>query len=158
MPSVAPRASSITQPPPTPSSEKKANPPIEAVSKPSTNVVKPARATLKVVGPLVGKPKPQPNGQVGVIELVIKSEMNVGLPKGLPHLGSTRIVVWCTDKQFNKIKSTVTPESRFAAEGEIAAAVGADLTPFVRLICLKLTTVEYDQALRSSQGPGQSVS
>jgi len=106
----------------------------------------------------VGKPKPQPNGQVGIIELVLKSEMNQGLPKGLPNLGSTRVVVWCTEKQFNKIKKTVTPESRFIAEGEMAAAVGADLTPFVRLICMKLSTVEYDQALRNSAAQNPSVS
>jgi uncharacterized NAD-dependent epimerase/dehydratase family protein len=81
---------------------------------------------------------------------VIKSEMNPGLPKGLPNLGDTRIVVWCTEKQFGKISETLKLESRVIAEGEIAAAVGADLTAFVRLICLKLTTVENEQALRSS--------
>jgi hypothetical protein len=153
----ASKTPSITQPS-AQGSEKKANQSTEAASKLSSNVTKPARATLKVVGPLVGKPKPQPNGQVGIIELVLKTEMNVGLPKGLPNLGSTRIVVWCTEKQFNKIKNTITAESRFIAEGEIAAAVGADLTPFVRLICLKLSTVEYDQALRSSTEQKQSVS
>ena len=155
--SVAPKTASIAQPS-AQGSEKKANQPTEAVPTPPSNTVKPSRATLKVVGPIVGKPKPQPNGQVGIIELVLKSEMNQGLPKGLPNLGSTRVVVWCTEKQFNKIKKTVTPESRFIAEGEMAAAVGADLTPFVRLICMKLSTVEYDQALRNSAAQNQSVS
>ena len=149
-PSTAPKATNITQPT-AQSSEKKATQPTEAVSTPSSNVAKPARATLKVVGTLVGKPKPQPNGQVGIMELVLKSEMNPGLPKGLPNLGSTRIVVWCTEKQFNKIKNTITAESRIIAEGEMVAAIGTDLLPFVRLICLKLTTVEYEQALRSNQ-------
>jgi hypothetical protein len=112
---------------------------------------KPARANLKVVGPLVGKPKHQPNGQVGIVELVIKSEMNTALPKGLPNLGSTKIVVWCTEKQFNKIKNTITAESRFVIEGEPYATVGADLKAFLRVVCLKLTTIEIEQALRNVQ-------
>jgi hypothetical protein len=112
---------------------------------------KPARANLKVVGPLVSKPKHQPNNQVGIVELVIKSEMNTALPKGLPNLGSTKIVVWCTEKQFNKIKNTITPESRFVIEGEPYATVGADLKAFLRVICLKLTTIEIEQALRNVQ-------
>jgi hypothetical protein len=116
---------------------------------------KPARANLKVVGPLVGKPKHQPNNQVGLVELVIKVEMNTALPKGLPNLGTTRVVVWCTEKQFNKIKNTITQESRFVIEGEpaVGVSVGAkgDMQPFLRVICLKLTTIELEQALRSVQ-------
>ena len=157
VPSSVPKTASIT-PQSAQGSEKKANSSTEAASKPSSNTVKPTRAALKVVGSLVSKPKPQPNGQVGIMELVLKSEMNPGLPKGLPNLGSTRIVVWCTEKQFNKIKNTITAESRIIAEGEMVAAIGTDLLPFVRLICLKLTTVEYEQSLRSSTEQNQSVS
>jgi hypothetical protein len=106
---------------------------------------------VKVVGPLAAKPKHQPNGQLGLVELVIKAEMNPALPKGLPNLGATRIVVWCTEKQFNKIKNTITPESRFVIEGEPAVGVGADLKAFLRVICLRITTIELEQALRNVQ-------
>ncbi|MEI6043125.1 MAG: hypothetical protein WCS37_01920 [Chloroflexota bacterium] len=132
------------------------NPPQAAAAVAPKPKAKPARANLKVVGPLLNKPKHQPNNQVGIVELVIKAEMNTALPKGLPNLGNTRIVVWCTEKQFNKIKNTLTAESRFVIEGEPSAAVGADLQPFLRVICLKLTTIELEQALREAQSQSSS--
>ncbi len=122
--------------------------PVAAEAKPAAP--KPTSGTLKIVGTLSGKPKMRPNNQEGVVELVFKTTMKQGLPKGLPNLGSTRVVVWCTDKQYAKVKASITPQSRFIIEGEVAAAVGADLNPFIRVICMKLSTVELEQALRDN--------
>ena len=116
----------------------------------SAGEVKAGRAKVTVIGTVAGRPKLNPQNQVGLVELVIQTEMSQSLPKGLPNLGATRVVVWCSEKQYNKIKDSLTPQSRLIVEGEAVAAVGADFVPFIRVVCLRLTTVELDQARRAS--------
>ncbi len=120
----------------------------EPVAPPLTGP-KPARAKVNLSGNLVGTPRLNPQGLEGLIELTFLSEMMPTLPKGLPNLGSTKIVVWCTQKQFSKIKDTLKPDSRLIVEGELSVGVAKDLSPFARVICTKLSTVELEQAQRS---------
>lgn len=116
------------------------------------NVNKPTRSTIKIIGSVVRKPKYEPNGMVGIVELEFKVEMSQSLPKGLPNLGTTRAVVWCSQKQYEKIKNTVTPQTRFLVEGEPSAAIRAtDETAFLKIICLKLSTLEIEQAMRANR-------
>lgn len=110
---------------------------------------KPARSKITVTGRLSGPPKLNPQGREGLVELVLETEMSQALPKGLPNLGATRTVVWCTQKQYNKVKDTLTPQSRLLIEGEPAPAVSSDFKPFLRVICLRLTTLELEQAQRA---------
>jgi len=109
---------------------------------------KPARAKVNLSGNIVGSPRLNPQGLEGLVELTFMSEMMPTLPKGLPNLGSTKIVVWCTQKQFSKIKDTLKPDSRLIVEGELSVGVAKDLSPFARVICTKLSTVELEQAQR----------
>jgi hypothetical protein len=127
-------------------SNQKENP----TSQPTIN--KPGKVKATLIGNLMSSPKVNPNGKEGLVELNFKVEMSQALPKGLPNLGESRVVVWCTQKQFNKLKeaTTITPQTRFLIEGEPMPAVGSDLSPFLRLICIRLTTVELEQAKRSS--------
>lgn len=119
--------------------------------KPS-NVIKPTRSTIKIIGSVVRKPKYEPNGKAGIVELEFNVEMSQSLPKGLPNLGKTRAVVWCSQKQYEKIKNTVTPQTRFLIEGEPSAAIrAADETAFIKVICLKLSTLEIEQAMRANR-------
>ena len=117
--------------------------------------VKAGRAKVTVIGTIKGQPKLNPQNQAGLVELVIQTEMSQSLPKGLPNLGATKVVVWCSEKQYNKIKDDLTSQSRLIVEGEVGAAVGADFVPFIRVVCLRLTTVELDQARRASSPVGE---
>jgi PHAX RNA-binding domain len=114
---------------------------------------KPTRVKATVVGNLSGNPKLNPQGREGLLELPFIAEMGSSLPKGLPNLGSSKIVVWCTKKQFDKISQqvTITPQTRFLIEGEPVPAVGVDFSPFLRIICTRLTTVELEQRRKIEQ-------
>lgn len=111
---------------------------------------KPGRIKATVVGNITGSPKFNPHNQTGLVELQFTVEMSQSLPKGLPYLGASRVVVWCTKKQYEKVVAAETAtatlsQTRFLIEGEPVPAVGADLTPFLRLLCTRLTTVELEQ-------------
>ncbi|HEX2909940.1 MAG TPA: hypothetical protein VH186_03975 [Chloroflexia bacterium] len=108
---------------------------------------KPARVKVTVIGSLSGTPKLNPQAREGLLELPFKAEMGNSLPKGLPNLGESKVVVWCSAKQFEKItqQTTITRETRFLIEGEPIPAVGTDLSPFLRVICTRLTTLELEQ-------------
>lgn len=109
---------------------------------------RPTRLKATVIGSLLARPKVNPNGKEGLVELRFKAEMNSSsLPKGLPDLGGSRVVVWCTKKQFEKVLQQIelTPQTRFIVEGEPVPAVSADLTPFLRIVCTRLTTIELEQ-------------
>jgi hypothetical protein len=113
---------------------------------------------MTVIGALTRQPRPYPtanNGggggsQVALIELELESEMNSGLPKGLPNLGKSRVVVICNQKQWNKVKDIyeANPLTRLIIEGEPTAAIRSDFTPFLKVICVRLTSVEQEQAAR----------
>src|SRR5215203_2634384 len=64
------------------------------------------------------------------------------LPKGLPVLGPTPVVVWCTPKQWAKVREGLTGTTRLIAEGEAALAQDADGVPVLRLVCLSLRTLD----------------
>ena len=138
----APKAAATPAPKPEPTKGTADAPPV---------VDKPSRAKITVIGRLIGAPKLKPQGLEGLLELVIETEMSQSLPKGLPNLGKSRVVIWCTQKQFDKIKSTLTPQSRLLIEGEPAPAVNADFKPFIKVICLKLSTLDLEQAQRVKQ-------
>jgi hypothetical protein len=150
-----------TSPPKTPTppaSPKEAPAQAEALGKPETKpmptqgqppgALKPSRIKGTVIGTLEGKPKLNPQGQRDVVELNFKAEMNNPLPKGLPNLGTTPVVVWCNTRQWAKVADIVKPDTKFNIEGEIAAGVKADMTAFIRIICMNLTTAELEQAKR----------
>jgi hypothetical protein len=108
---------------------------------------KPTRVKVTVIGSLSDIPKLNPQAREGLLELSFEAKMGSSLPKGLPNLGESRVVVWCTTKQFEKITQQVivTRETRFLIEGEPVPAVGADFSPFLRIICTRLTTLELEQ-------------
>jgi hypothetical protein len=115
------------------------------------NVSKPTHIKATIVGSILGSPKINPQGMEGLLELQFKAEMNNSLPKGLPNLGHSKVTVWCTKKQFDKVsqQTPITSLTRFIIEGEPVPAVSADFTPFLRIICTRLTTVELEQSRRA---------
>ena len=122
--------------------------------------IKPTRTKVVVNGTLTASPKTikQSSGQE-ILELVFESEMSETLPKGLPNLGSTRVVVWATPKQWAKIKDVVTlGVTRLLVEGEASAGVVfKDKTAFLKIICTRLTTLELEQANKKGQAQGENV-
>ena len=114
----------------------------------TTNAPKPTRAKMTIIGTLAGAPRN--DAAAGLVELEFAVEMNSALPKGLPNLGKSRAVAICTRKQFDKIAEAqpITPQTRFIVEGEGAPAVNRDLQPFLKVVCIKLSTVELDQTAR----------
>jgi len=121
--------------------------------------IKPTRTKVVVNGTLTASPKTikQSSGQE-ILELVFESEMSETLPKGLPNLGSTRVVVWATPKQWAKVKDEVTLGStRLLVEGEASAGVVfKDKTAFLKIICTRLTTLEMEQANKKGQAQGEN--
>ena len=122
--------------------------------------IKPTRTKVVVNGTLTASPKiiKQSSGQE-ILELVFESVMSETLPKGLPNLGSTRVVVWATPKQWAKIKDVVTlGVTRLLVEGEASAGVVfKDKTAFLKIICTRLTTLELEQANKKGQAQGENV-
>ena len=97
---------------------------------------------MTVVGSLAGPPQ-DIAGPVGpLVELPFRCEMTPTLPKGLPVLGPTPVVVWCTPKQWAKVREGLTGTTRLIAEGEAALAQDANGASLLRLICLNLRTLE----------------
>ena len=111
---------------------------------------KPSRGKVTITGTLAAAPKR--DSEKGLVELAFGIEMSAGLPKGLPNLGTSRVTVICTVKQFEKLAETtpITPQTRFLVEGEPSPAINRELQPFLKVICLRLTTLEAEQA-RSRQ-------
>ena len=107
---------------------------------------KPSRGKVTITGTLAAAPKRDTDK--GLVELAFGIEMSAGLPKGLPNLGTSRVTVICTIKQFEKLAetTTITPSTRFLVEGEPSPAVNRDLQPFLKVICLRLTTMDAEQA------------
>jgi hypothetical protein len=104
---------------------------------------RPSRIKATVTGTLTEKPVYR---QDGVIELAFQTEMNEGLPKGLPNLGSSWVLVWCNQRQWNKVKEAIQPDSRLIAEGEACPQVTEDGQAYIVVICTRLTTPELEQA------------
>jgi hypothetical protein len=105
-------------------------------------MVRPARAKLTVVGSLAGLPQDIAGPAGPLVELRFHCEMTPTLPKGLPVLGPTPVAVWCTPKQWAKVRDSLTGTTRLIAEGEAALAQDAGGTPLLRLVCLNLRTLE----------------
>ena len=110
---------------------------------------KPSRGKVTITGTLAAAPKR--DAEKGLVELVFGIEMSAGLPKGLPNLGTSRVTVICTIKQFEKLAetTTITPQTRFMVEGEPSPVVNRELQPFLKVVCLRLTTLEAEQARHS---------
>lgn len=129
--------------------------------KPEVNVVSSKSVRLKVtlIGSLSSNLKPDPQGQKDLLELTFKAEVSNSLPKGLPNMGGSKVVVWCTKKQLEKVlqEVSVTSATRFLIEGEPVPAVSADLTPFLRVLCTRLTTVELEQGRYNASRSNASV-
>jgi hypothetical protein len=115
------------------------------------NVNKPTRSTIAITGRLARRPKVEPNGKTGLVELEFEVEMSQSLPKGLPNLGKTRAVVWCSKKQYDKMKDSIKPQTRLRVEGEPGAGYSiVDEKAFLRVICLKLINLDAEQAARAA--------
>lgn len=111
-------------------------------------VVKPSRGKVVITGRLRAgsQPKAAPQGLAGVLELLFEIEPGANPPKGLPVLEKTLVKVWATEKQYNKIKDSLTAASRYLVEGEIGAGINSqNFQPFIRVICTRLTTLELEQ-------------
>ena len=110
---------------------------------------KPSRGKVTITGTLAGAPKR--DAEKALVELVFGIEMSATLPKGLPNLGTSRVTVICTIKQFEKLTETtsITPQTRFLVEGEPSPAVNRELQPFLKVVCLRLTTLNTEQAPKS---------
>lgn len=116
--------------------------------------VKPSRG--KVV--ITGSPKPgselkvAPQGLAEVMELMFEIEPGANPAKGLPVLEKTLVKAWFTAKQYNKIKDSLNPNSRYLIEGEIGAGINSqNFEPFIRVICTRLTTIELDQEAKQKK-------
>jgi hypothetical protein len=122
---------------------------------------RPTRATMTLSGnlaPLSDNPRVINRGRdQQLIELVFDNQMSNKLPKGLPNLGNTQVVAWVTGKQwrtFQKnnqtlgINSDLANHSRIIIEGEIATSVTKNLEPFLRLLCIRLSSPELEKARR----------
>ena len=150
-------SSSPTAPPNTPPTAK----PVSAVQQPNSAATpakapsgatdapakpKPSRGKVTVTGTLAAAPKR--DAEKGLVELVFQIEMTPTLPKGLPNLGTSRVTVICTIRQFEKLAetTTITPQTRFLVEGEPSPAVNRELQPFLKVVCLRLTTLDAEQA------------
>lgn len=118
---------------------------------PSSTSAKATRLKATLIGELIGQPKPNPQGQAGLIELTFRSEISPNMPKGLPNSGSTEIKVWCTEKQWRKVSLGLQPDDRFIIEGEVLTGVNRELEPFVRVLALRLTTARIEQAVRDGK-------
>lgn len=114
---------------------------------------RPNRLKATVVGTPLGPPAPSPGGMPGLLQILFAVEMTAELPKGLPNLGKSRVVVFCTEKQYNRVKEHLTPTSRLIIEGEAAPILDAQGKPIVCLVCLKMTTPELEQAGRAKSAP-----
>jgi hypothetical protein len=122
---------------------------------------RPTRTTMALSGnltPLSDNPRVINRGRdQQLIELVFDNQMSNKLPKGLPNLGNTQVVVWVTGKQwrtFQKnsqslgINSDIANHSRIIIEGEVATSVTKNLEPFLRLLCVRLSSPELEKARR----------
>ncbi len=116
--------------------------------------VKPSRGKVIITGsPKSGsQPKAAPQGLAGVLELLFEIEPGANPSKGLPVLEKTLVKVWATEKQYNKLKDSLTPSSRYLIEGEIGAGINSqNFEPFIRVICTRLTTIELEQEAKQKK-------
>ncbi len=116
--------------------------------------VKPSRG--KVV--ITGSPKPgsqikvAPQGLAGVLELLFEIEPGANPAKGLPVLEKTLVKVWCTEKQYNKIKDSLNSTSRYLIEGEMGAGINSQtFQPFIRVLTTRITTLELEQEAKQKK-------
>lgn len=116
---------------------------------------KPGRAKITITGRLEGNPRSNPQGLAGVVEIVVNTEMNTALPKGLPSLGATRVVIWVTEKSFRKAQQDATPQTRYLIEGEPMPAVDRDFKPFLRVMCTRFSNLDLEQARRAEEQAGK---
>ncbi len=110
--------------------------------------VKPSRGKVIITGsPTPGSQiKVAPQGLAGVLELLFEIEPGANPAKGLPVLEKTLVKVWCTDKQYSKIKPSLNPNSRYLIEGEIGAGTNSQtFQPFIRVLTTRITTLELEQ-------------
>jgi hypothetical protein len=107
---------------------------------------------------ITGSPKPgsqikvAPQGLAGVLELLFEIEPGANPAKGLPVLEKTLVKVWCTEKQYNKIKPSLNPNSRYLIEGEIGAGINSQtFQPFIRVLTTRITTLELEQEAKQKK-------
>ena len=67
-------------------------------------------------------------------------------------LEKTLVKVWCTEKQYNKIKPSLNPASRYLIEGELGAGINSQtFQPFIRVLTTRITTLELEQEAKQKK-------
>lgn len=154
-------ATEATRPAPQPPQTPQPQPKPEGVTTPVTQTAAPAVPVSdaapkpnRIKATVIGSPRgePQPTDQAGVLQLTFDVEMSTSMPKGLPTLGRSRVVVLCTEKQYRPIAAAGGVTGRMLVEGEVAPTLSAAGKPIQVLVCTRLTTLDLEQAKRSAGG------